>query len=446
MASPSAHPFERTPHRTLIGLSLPVLLSLTAEPLTGLVDTAFVARLGAEALAALGVGTMVLSSIFWIFNFLGIGTQTEVGQALGRQTPERAAQMTGLALVLATGFGVLAIVLGWPLTSPMAVGMGASGAMLDGAVTYIRIRWFGAPAVLVTLVAFGALRGVQDMKTPLWIAVAVNALNILLDAILIFGYGPFPALGIAGAAWASVVSQWLGAGWALWAVYRRLGKPGALPLREMVKLLVVGGDLFVRTGFLTLFLILTTRAATRIGVEAGAAHQAIRQVWVFTALFLDAFAITAQSLVAYFMGAQDLKHARQVARVACQWSLGAGVALGVVMWIGKDAVAALLVPPEAWVVFGPAWLVAALVQPINALPFATDGIHWGTGDFRYLRNVVVLATIIGAIGIYLVDETAPQALTWVWIVTAVWIAVRALFGVLRIWPGIGNGPLRRHSA
>lgn len=424
-------------------MSFPVLLSLTAEPLTGLIDTAFVARLGAEALAALGVGTMVLSSIFWIFNFLGIGTQTEVGQALGRQVPERAAQMTGLALVLAVGFGLLALLLGWPLTGPMAVGMGASGAMLDGAVTYIHIRWFGAPAVLTMLVAFGAFRGMQDMKTPLWIAVAVNALNILLDALLIFGYGPVPAFGIAGAAWASVVSQWLGAGWALWAVYRKLGRPGALPVRDMLKLLSVGRDLFIRTGFLTLFLILTTRAATRIGAEAGAAHQAIRQVWIFTALFLDAFAITAQSLVAYFMGAQDLRQARHVAWIACQWSLGAGVVLGLGMWLGQDAVAALLVPPEAWAVFGPAWLVVALMQPLNALPFATDGIHWGTGDFRYLRNVVVAATVVGAIGIYLIDEANPQALTYVWLVTVLWIAVRALFGVLRIWPGIGKGPLKR---
>jgi len=78
-----SHPFVRNPHRTLIALSLPVLLSLVAEPLTGLVDTAFVARLGAVPLAALGVATVLLSSVFWIFNFLGIGTQTEVARAEG---------------------------------------------------------------------------------------------------------------------------------------------------------------------------------------------------------------------------------------------------------------------------------------------------------------------------------------------------------------------------
>ena len=80
----SEHPFTRQPHRTLVSLSIPVLFSMTAEPLTALIDTAFIASLGAVSLAALGVGTTALSSLFWMFNFLGIGTQTEVSQADGQ--------------------------------------------------------------------------------------------------------------------------------------------------------------------------------------------------------------------------------------------------------------------------------------------------------------------------------------------------------------------------
>ena len=79
------HPFVDRPNRTLLALAVPVFFSLIAEPLTGLIDTAFVSRLGAEPLAALGVGTAALSSIFWIFNFLGSGTQTNVAQARGQE-------------------------------------------------------------------------------------------------------------------------------------------------------------------------------------------------------------------------------------------------------------------------------------------------------------------------------------------------------------------------
>ena len=193
------HPFVASPHRTLFSMSLPVLLSLIAEPLTGLVDTAFVARLGSESLAALGVGTVALSSIFWAFNFLGIGTQTEVAQAHGRRQQKRSTEIGGLAVALGTAIGVTMMACGLSLVSYVATVMGADGEVHDFASLYVRVRLFGSPAVLVTLAAFGILRGLQDMRTPFWVAVSINILNIILDALLIFGCGPFPRLGIFGA-------------------------------------------------------------------------------------------------------------------------------------------------------------------------------------------------------------------------------------------------------
>jgi len=439
----SNHPFLESPHRTLATLSFPVLLSLIAEPLTGLVDTGFVARLGTVSLAALGVGAIALSSVFWIFNFLGIGSQTEVAQALGRQDSGRAAGVATLALGLSGLFGFALAFAGFFGSGAIATAMGATGKMQELAVEYLQIRWLGAPAVLATLTAFGVLRGLQDMRTPLFVAVAVNLLNIGLDAVLIFGFGPFPQLGVAGAALASTVSQWLGAFWCLWVVFRRVGFSERLRVSEVWSLVRIGSDLFVRTGLLTLFLLLATRTATRIGAETGAAHQAIRQVWIFAALFLDAFAITGQSLVGYFLGARSLEQARHVAKVVCLWSLGCGVVLGLGMWFVRNLAAELLVPTAAIAVFFPAWGVAALSQPLNAISFATDGIHWGTGDFRFLRNVVMVATAVGVGGLYLLDLGNPDSLTWVWVVTTCWILIRALFGISRIWPGLGNSPLRQ---
>jgi MATE family multidrug resistance protein len=438
---PLNHPFLRAPYRTLASLSLPVLISLMAEPLTGLADTAFVSRLGTSPLAALGVGAMALSAVFWIFNFLGIGTQTEVAQAHGRRDRSRTARFSGLALVMALVFGLALTAVGLGLAAPVARWMGASGEVHGQALTYIRIRLTGAPAVLVTIAAFGALRGLQDMRTPLLVAAGVNALNIALDAALIFGAGPVPALGIAGAAAASAASQWLGAVGAALAVLHRLGPPDRLPLGDVKKLLGMGGELFLRTGLLTLFLVLATRAATRIGPEAGAAHQAVRQFWVFANLALDAFALTAQSLVGYFVGAAQLQAARRVAAVACTWSAAVGLLLALVMALGVDLAVAAFVPPASVAIFIPAWRVAALAQPISALSFATDGIHWGTGDFRYLRNAVLLATTCGCIGLFLIDQRRPDALTWIWVTVALWIVIRALMGMLRIWPGIGRAPL-----
>ncbi len=440
------HPFIRTPHRTLLFLSLPVFFSMTAEPLTGLVDTVFVARLGAAPQAALGVGTAALSSLFWIFNFLGVGTQTEVAQALGQGRRERAGRMWGIGLVLAGACGLLMLALGWPLAPQIATLLGATGDIQHDATTYMRVRLLSAPAMLTLLMAFGALRGVQDMRTPLWIAVTINLLNMGLDALLVLGYGPIPALGIVGVAAASAVSQWLGALWAIFATWRQLGWPAELRLGEARRLIKIGGDLFIRTGLLTLYLLFTTRIATRIGADAGAAHQAIRQMWLFTALGLDALAVTAQSLVGYFLGANALPAARRVATVACFWSVVQGVLIALGMLVAEAAIATILVPATAVAVFLWPWRIAALIQPINALAFVTDGIHWGTGDFAFLRNAMIGATAVGAVALALVDQRLPQALAWVWLATVSVVVVRALFGLLRIWPGIGESPLRPSTA
>ena len=443
MSTPDAseHIIVKSPHRALMSLTFPVLLSLIAEPVTGLVDTAFIAQLGSEALAALGVGTMALSGVFWIFNFLGIGTQTEVAQALGTHSLTRAARMGALALLLGAGLGILLASTGYIAAVPVAHFLGATGIVADLAQSYIRLRLIAAPAVLVTIAAFGALRGMQDMRSPLYVAVGINALNIGLDVVLIYGWGPIPALGVDGAAIASLVSWWLGAIWAVSIVLKRLGFPDRIPAEITIKLLRVGGDLFIRTGFLTLFLLLGTRTATLIGPEAGAAHQAVRQVWVFTSLFLDAFAISGQSLIGFFIGGGKVAEARRIAAIVCLWSGATGTALALIMWTGWRLVAAALVPPEAISVFMPGWFVAAAMQPLCALSFATDGIHWGTGDFRFLRNVVVLATFCGSIALVSVDTEWTGAFTTVWVITGGWIVIRALFGILRIWPGIGKSPL-----
>lgn len=431
------HPFLQRPHRTLLGLTVPVLLSLIAEPLTGAVDTAFVARLGAAPAAALGAGTALLSSTFWVFNFLGIGTQTEVARLRGAAAAAESGRAAGLALALGALIGGLLAIAAWPLAPALAAFMSGDDAVQAGTVSYLRLRLLGGPAVLIMMVGSHALRGMQDMRTPLVLAVAVNVLNVVLDPILIFGLGPAPALGLGGAALATTLSQWLGAGTTLYAVRARFGVPvpvrlGRRALPQARRLLVIGRDMVVRTGALLLFLLLATRVATRSGADAGAAHQGIRTIWMLTAFLLDAFAATAQSLVGYFVGAERRVVARRVAFIACGWAAGSGALLAVLLWAGQGAVAALLVPEVARPTFRGAFWIAAAALPLNALAFATDGIHWGTGDYAYLRNGMLASTLIGVLLLFRIDVSAPGALFQLWAVTAVWICVRSAWGMGRL--------------
>ena len=434
----SLHPFTKRPHRTLIGLSIPVLISLTAEPITALVDTAFISSLGVVPLAALGVGTTALSSLFWMFNFLGVGTQTEVAQCYGKGENEGTGKILSLALLLSFVFGILLILIIGSSSAWLANLLGASGAVLENAVTYMQIRLFGAPAVLLTLAIFGALRGLQDMRSPLWIALGVNVLNILLDWLLIFGNGPFPVMGVGGSALASTISQWLGALAGLILVAKQIGLSIKIKLQETKKILQVGGDMFIRTGIINIFLAYTTRVANNLGADAGAAHQVIRQMWVFTALALDAYASTVQSLVGFFIGKGSISWVKRVVRVANSWSIGTGIVLGVLMWGGREIVIKMLVPAASVDVFLSAWFISSLSQPINSIAFLTDGAHWGTGDFRYLRNAMIIASMTGILGLSLLENRGTPTLFWVWGIITIWITLRALFGWIRIWPGIGN--------
>ena len=437
------HPFLWRPNRTLFALSLPILASLIAEPVTGLVDTAFVARLGTEPLAALGIGAGALSSILWVFSFLGIATQTEVAQRAGRGEGKAISQAISLALVIGVAASLLLALALYPLAEWVARLMGAEGAVLDLAAQYLRLRLLGAPAVIIAFVGFGALRGWQDMRSPLWVALGINIANIALDYPFIFGLGIVPAMGVAGAALASSLSQWLGALWLLWMLQRRFGFSREIDLRSGARLLRVGRDLVIRSGALTLFLLFGTRVATQMSAEAGAAHQVIRQVWFFTALLSESLASSAQSLVGYFYGSGSLAYARRVAIACTRWSFVTGVALMFVALAATPLVTRIFVPPDAAAVFHLAWIVASLSQPLSALAFVTDGVHWATSDYRFLRNTMLMATVCGMLGLALLPTDGDAAFAGVWLMLALWIAIRALWGVARLAPGVGASPFRQ---
>lgn len=442
---PNDHPFIHRPYRTAIALSIPITLALVAEPVTALVDTAFVARLGAVPLAALGVGAILISTLSWVFNFLGISIQTEVATALGSNNRQRAGEMVSLALMMAAFFGGLVMLVSIPAAAWLSTLLGADGAVQTDAAIYIRYRMLGFPALLIMLTVFGTMRGEQDMRTPLIIAVGVNALNILLDWLLIFGIGPLPALGIGGAALATSLSQWLGALWALRRIVATFGFRPYIDWGDVRTLLTIGGDLFIRTGLLTLVVLLMTRVSNQISPQAGAAHRAIQTVILFMALALDGFGITGQSLVAYFLGSGQVERARQAAAVCTKLGLIVGLVLMTIMLAGTNLFIALLVPPTAVALFVQGWWIAAISQPAAALTFATDGIHWGTGDYRYLRNAMIVGAVVSIGLLAVIDPSQPGAFALVWWASPLMLAIRAVFGVGRIWPGIGVSRLRAAS-
>ena len=224
-------------------------------------------------------------------------------------------------LVCAIGFGAA---VGLALSGPIVSAMGASARVAPYARTYLRISLLGAPFVLIALAGTGYLRGLQDTRTPLVIALVANAANLVLELVLVYG----AHLGIAGSAWGTVIAQ-IAAALAYLAIVRRnvrASRASARPdLTQLRAASAVGAYLTVRTGSLLLAFTAATSIASRIGDAQVAAHQIAFQLWLLLALCLDAIAIAGQAIVGRALGAGDADLTRATSRRMLQWGVAVGL-------------------------------------------------------------------------------------------------------------------------
>lgn len=417
--------FAKHPHdRAILRLAVPALAGLAADPVVSLVDTAFVGQLGRIPLAALGINASIFSMTFVVFNFLAYGTTPRIGRAVGRNDRDEAGRIVVRVFVLALLAGASALALLQLFAEPVLQVMGASGDLRDPALTYLRIRACAGPAVLLITAGNGVFRGFQDTQTPMRITVGFNLVNAALDPLLIFGLG----WGLAGAAIATVVAQWIGAlvfwGVVLQARREAYGITLSLPRpRSLLPFLRIGRDLLLRTVALVGTMTLATAVAARVSVTAVAAHQVAAQLWLFLALVVDALAVAAQALVSKHLGANAPQTARAVSNRLLQWGLAVGLLLGV-------GFAALQPVLPGFFTEDPATIAAvlsvfpfvALLQPLNGLVFVWDGIYMGAEDFGYLAGAMLASTACAATALLLVRPMG-------WGLEGVWWGLTVLMGV-----------------
>ena len=384
--------------REILRLAVPALAGLAADPLVSLIDTAFVGQLGRVPLGALGVNASIFSMTFVVFNFLAYGTTPRVGRAVGDGDRAAAGRAVGRALTLALLAGGVALVALQLLAEPVLRLMGASAELMGPALAYLRIRAMAGPAVLLITASHGAFRGYQDTRTPMYVTIGFNIVNASLDPLFIFGFG----WGLAGAAAATAIAQWIGAlvflGLLLGVRREELGVPLAWPsLRSLVPFLKVGRDLLLRTGSLVGTMTLATAVAARVGVTAVAAHQVAHQLWLFLALVVDALAVAAQALVSKHLGADDPDAARAVSDRLVQWGLAVGVALGVGFFLLRPVLPHFFTDDPATVrALLDVYLFVALLQPLNGLVFVGDGIYMGAEAFPYLAKAMIGTALVAA--------------------------------------------------
>jgi putative MATE family efflux protein len=432
-------PGARAVDRDILRLAVPALGALVAEPLFLLADTAMVGHLGATPLAGLGLASAVLQTIIGLMVFLAYSTTPAVARRLGAGD-ERGAVASGVdGLWLAFALGITLALAGW-WAAPWLIGaFGASADVSAEASVYLSISMAGLPAMLVVFAATGLLRGLQDTRTPLWVAGLGFTANIGLNALFIYGLG----WGIAGSAVGTVIAQWGMVVVYLVVVARHAARVGASPWPHHMGVLrgaASGGWLFLRTVSLRVALLLSTWSATALGPDELAAYQVAITLYFTLGFALDALAIAAQALVGRGLGAGDVEQVRAVLRRCLQWGIGAGAVLGALVIATAWVLPALFTSSaEVAALLPPALVVLGLSAPLGGLVFVLDGVLIGAGDARYLAwtGLVNLAAFVPlALGVvWWADAAAlPGAAALAWLTAAFalgYLAARAVTLSLR---------------
>ena len=420
--------------REILRLAVPALGALAAEPLYVLADTAIVGHLGTAQLAGLAVASTILLTGYAVFIFLAYGTTGAVGRRVGAGDQRGAAHLAVQGVWLALGLAV-ATALVLLVTGPALIALlGAEGAVATNAEVYLRISLLGLPALFATMAAVGYLRGIQDARTPLVVAVATSVVNVVLQLVLIHGFDQ----GIGASALSTVVAQTGGA-----VVYLRLVRDGARrhgaglrPEAGAIRRLgTMGRALVLRTASLRVCLVAATAVAARIGVVALAGHQVAFEVWSFLALALDALAIAGQALVATALGADDAAGATATGRRMLRWSIGFGAATGLVLLAVRVPLADLFSEDVRVEVLAAHLLVwVALLQPAAAVAFTLDGILIGAGDLRFLAwamtGVAVLFLALAGL-----IAASGAGVDWLWAAVITAMAARVVPLTLRFRTG-----------
>ncbi len=440
---------NRRQDREIARLAVPAFAALISEPVFLLADAAIVGHLGTPQLAALGIAGVVIQTVVGLFVFLAYGTTSSVARSIGAGDRRDALSLgvDGLWLALLIGVALVAVTV---VATPAIVAAFDAGPQVTRfAIAYLGIAAFGILALLVMFAATGVLRGLQDTKTPLAVAIAANVVNIALNLLFVYGFG----WGIRGSAAGTLVAQGAAAAVIVYVVVGAARKSGASlrpHRRGVVAAWRVGVPLMVRTLTLRAALLLTVYVAATISTPAVAAHQVAFTIWTFLAFALDAIAIAGQAITGKLLGASDAAGARAATRRMIWWGVVCGFGLGGLIAVSRPLVVPLF-SPDAQVqdLLAGVLLIVAVHQPVAGIVFVLDGVLIGAGDGRYLAwaGLVNLLAFVPMAVVVMVTDGSLTALWWAF---SGFMVIRMLTLLWRArtdrWLVLGAAPSSRQDA
>lgn len=441
-------------NRRILGLALPNIITNITVPLLGMVDTAIMGHLSEEGLGAIAIGASLFNLIYWNFGFLRMGTSGITAQAYGARRWDEAVKTLVRACTIALGIALALIVLQWPIGLLVPVIFEGSDKVLAMAQTYFQVRIWAAPATLGLYAIKGWFIGMQDSKTPMWIAIALNIVNIVFSLlfVLVFHWD------IAGVALGTVVAQYSGLAMGIFFLRRKFRNEelrmkneestdatshssflkGALRWEEMRRFFKVNGDIFLRTVCLSAVFTFITAAGSHISDEVLAVNNLLMQFFTLFSYIMDGFAYAGESLVGRYIGAREAKNLRSAVRLLIVWGLALTVVFTGAYAVGGEWFLAIFTDQQAVIDAAGDYLFWALIVPVCGFAaFLFDGIFIGATASRSMRNAMFVATAaFFAVYYGLKALNAPlDTLTWnniLWTAFMVFLTLRGLLQWMRL--------------
>ena len=420
-------------------LAIPAIIAGIAEPILSSTDAAVVGNIktyATESLAAIGIVGSFLSMLIWVLGQTRSAIATIIAQSLGAGKIDSIKMLPAQAIY----FNVLLsfIVLGgtYFFVEEIFMFFNAKGLVLGLSIEYYNIRVWGFPLTLFTFAVFGIFRGYQNTFWPMLVAASGAIINIGLDFLLVYGIEDFiPAMGVKGAAWASLISQAIMALLALLFLLKKT--PVSLRLQfplhpEIKRLVTMSLNLFVRAFALNVALVLAVKEATALGTEVIAAHTIAVNIWLFTAFFIDGYGAAGNVLSGRLLGAKNYKSLWVLTKRVNIYNLLICLLLMLLASIFYNASGQLFSKEQGVLeIFYKVFFIVILVQPLNSIAFTLDAIFKGLGEMAYLRNALLIATFLGFVPVIYLARELNWGLQGIWISFVVWLFLRAFILVLK---------------
>ncbi len=332
---------------TLARLTGPMILGMVGMVAFNMADTYFIGKLGTESLAAISFTFPVVFVITSIALGLGVGAGSAISRAIGAGNPHLVRRLTTDGLMLAFMMVLTVAMVGLAFINPLFSALGAGPDLLPLIDDYMRIWFIGVPFVVIPMVGNGAIRATGDTKTPAAIMLTAVVANVILDPLLIFGWGPIPAIGMKGAALATLVSRavtFIGALYILGVREKMISlrQPSLAEIKHSW-----GTILFVGLPATLTFLIMpasmavVTRMVASFGVAAIAGFGVATRIEMLPIMFINALSSVLVPFVGQNLGAGKLDRVRRAISISQLFALAAGAIAVSVFWISGSAIAAL---------------------------------------------------------------------------------------------------------